>query len=243
MNKKGFTLEELLAVIAILAILVIVAMPNVLGMFNQAKLNTFVTETQTIMSQSSVKFVSEALKTKGKELVFYKNSNEPDEAKKKYNELDMSGNEKNYFVKMNRNGEFVRVVVWDDNFCYDSGETTITKENILATTIHESTSNDGVKWSGNYIEGTYTNSSTFLFNGCSGTVDGILYGDVNGDGTVNQTDADLLDSYEAHMTNLDEEALKRADLNLDGVVNGKDSIILNRYVDGSFGIDSLPMID
>lgn len=33
MNKKGFTLVELLAVIAILAILVIVAMPNVLGMF------------------------------------------------------------------------------------------------------------------------------------------------------------------------------------------------------------------
>ena len=33
MNKKGFTLVELLAVIAILAILVIVAMPNVLGRF------------------------------------------------------------------------------------------------------------------------------------------------------------------------------------------------------------------
>ena len=33
MKKKGFTLVELLAVIAILAILVIVAMPNVLGMF------------------------------------------------------------------------------------------------------------------------------------------------------------------------------------------------------------------
>ena len=35
MKKKGFTLVELLAVIAILAILVIVAMPNVLGMFKQ----------------------------------------------------------------------------------------------------------------------------------------------------------------------------------------------------------------
>ncbi|UKI58404.1 MAG: prepilin-type N-terminal cleavage/methylation domain-containing protein [Clostridium sp.] len=37
MNKKGFTLVELLAVIAILAILVLVAVPNVLGMFNNAK--------------------------------------------------------------------------------------------------------------------------------------------------------------------------------------------------------------
>ena len=43
-NKNGFTLVELLAVIAILAILVIVAMPNVLGMFNEAKQNTFITE-------------------------------------------------------------------------------------------------------------------------------------------------------------------------------------------------------
>ena len=37
LNKKGFTLVELLAVIAILALLVIVAMPNVLEMFNACK--------------------------------------------------------------------------------------------------------------------------------------------------------------------------------------------------------------
>ena len=44
MNKKGFTLVELLAVIAILAILVIIALPNVLSMYNEARKNTFVTE-------------------------------------------------------------------------------------------------------------------------------------------------------------------------------------------------------
>ena len=32
-NKKGFTLVELLAVIAILAILVVIALPNVIGKF------------------------------------------------------------------------------------------------------------------------------------------------------------------------------------------------------------------
>ena len=35
MNKKGFTLVELLAVIAILALLIIIALPNVLEMFNR----------------------------------------------------------------------------------------------------------------------------------------------------------------------------------------------------------------
>lgn len=49
MKKSGFTLVELLAVIAILAILVIIALPNVLGMFNQAKKDTFTTETKEMV--------------------------------------------------------------------------------------------------------------------------------------------------------------------------------------------------
>ena len=44
MNKKGFTLVELLAVVAILAILILVALPNVLSMFNKAKKSAFETE-------------------------------------------------------------------------------------------------------------------------------------------------------------------------------------------------------
>ena len=43
MNKKGFTLVELLAVIAILALIVIIALPNVFSMFNEAKKDTFLT--------------------------------------------------------------------------------------------------------------------------------------------------------------------------------------------------------
>ena len=48
MNKKGFTLVELLAVIAILALIVIIALPNVFSMFNEAKKDTFLTEAKTI---------------------------------------------------------------------------------------------------------------------------------------------------------------------------------------------------
>lgn len=39
-SKNGFTLVELLAVISILAILVLIAMPNILKLFNQARINT-----------------------------------------------------------------------------------------------------------------------------------------------------------------------------------------------------------
>ena len=65
MKNKGFTLVELLAVIAILAILVIVAMPNVLGMFNQAKVSSFVTEVQKIMDTAVTTFTKDALFNSG----------------------------------------------------------------------------------------------------------------------------------------------------------------------------------
>ena len=239
MGKKGFTLVELLAVIAILAILVIVAMPNVLGMFNQAKSSTFVTEVQSIMSQSSTKFVSESLKNPGKELVFYNNENESSTAKKEYNKLSMSGNEKNYFIKMNRKGEFEKVVVWDANFCYDSATGNITKEDVSVSLVHESISNDGVTWNGTYIEGTYTNASTFTIKGCEGTVDGVLYGDVDLDGFVTAADAQLASRYVAELIDLESKSKQAADVNLDGHVNGVDTTFIMLYVDGT--ITSLPI--
>ena len=58
MNKKGFTLVELLAVIAFLAILVIIALPNVLGMFNQAKMDTFTTETKEMVKITQQQYLA-----------------------------------------------------------------------------------------------------------------------------------------------------------------------------------------
>ena len=58
MSKKGFTLVELLAVIAILAILVIIALPNVLGMFNQAKKDTFTTETKEMVKITQQQYLA-----------------------------------------------------------------------------------------------------------------------------------------------------------------------------------------
>ena len=115
MKKRGFTLVELLAVIAILAILVIVAMPNVLGMFNQAKVNSFMTEIQKMMDTAITTFTKDALLNSGK-TVYYSNV---DNATLGTKQLDMSGNKKNYFIEMDRNGKFKRVLIYDDNYCYD----------------------------------------------------------------------------------------------------------------------------
>ena len=47
-NKKGFTLVELLAVIVVLAIIILVAMPNVMSAMEKARRNTFYTEATEI---------------------------------------------------------------------------------------------------------------------------------------------------------------------------------------------------
>ena len=47
-NRKGFTLVELLAVIVVLAIIILVAMPNVLSAMEKARQNAFVTEATEI---------------------------------------------------------------------------------------------------------------------------------------------------------------------------------------------------
>ena len=182
MKKKGFTLVELLAVIAILAILVIVAMPNVLGMFNQAKSSTFVTEVQEYLNSASTKFMTEALKpgNQGKALEFT--------SKDATKSLDMSGAEKNYYIEMDRNGNVVTAVLYDDNFCYAVKTSTsqaggsiangtfktvakIDKTGVVVTDVVEHHDNDTVAATvraGKTL--SYTDITTYTVNGCAGQV-------------------------------------------------------------------------
>ncbi len=101
MNKKGFTLVELLAVIAILAILVIIALPNVLSMFNQAKKDTFLTETKNIYKEIAKKYISESMK--GNKITEI-NSN--DDSK-----LDMSTSGIDYCATLDKSGNVLEFVV------------------------------------------------------------------------------------------------------------------------------------
>ena len=94
MKNKGFTLVELLAVIAILAILVIIALPNVLKMFNDAKKNSFLTEAKTVYSEVSKKYISETMK--GNKLTYISSE---DDIK-----LEMTGRDLQYCVLLNTDG-------------------------------------------------------------------------------------------------------------------------------------------
>ena len=94
MKNKGFTLVELLAVIAILAILVIIALPNVIKLYNNAKKNSFLTEAKTIYSEVSKKYISETMK--GNKLTYI--SSEDD------TKLEMTGRDLQYCVLLNTDG-------------------------------------------------------------------------------------------------------------------------------------------
>ena len=94
MKNKGFTLVELLAVIAILAVLVIIALPNVLKMFNDSKKNSFLTEAKTLYSEVSKKYISENMK--GNKLTYI--SSEDD------TKLEMTGRNLQYCVLLNTDG-------------------------------------------------------------------------------------------------------------------------------------------
>ena len=106
MKNKGFTLVELLAVIAILAILVIIALPNVLKMFNQAKKDTFLTESKNIYKEISKKYISETMK--GNKINNISNTN---------NKLDLESNNLKYNVKLNNDGSIKEFEVSNGTYC------------------------------------------------------------------------------------------------------------------------------
>ena len=111
MNKKGFTLVELLAVIAILAILVIIALPNVIKLYNNAKKNAFLTEVKTLSKEVTNKYIKEF--TKGKRIKSVSNKN---------NSLALNGRELDYYFNLDDDGSLLSIYVSDGNYCVSSSK-------------------------------------------------------------------------------------------------------------------------
>ena len=61
MNKKGFTLIELLAVIVILAIILLIAMPIVLNVINEAREGAFDSTAQGLVKAAETEFYRTSL--------------------------------------------------------------------------------------------------------------------------------------------------------------------------------------
>jgi type IV pilus assembly protein PilA len=147
-NKKGFTLVELLAVIAILSILVVIALPNVINMFQGAKKGTFKTEVQQIMRQAESTWVLEG----GADKCYYHKKSASD-----LSQLSLQGTELNYVVKINSSGAFTKVVVVSDEYAFNSATSNIfVASKIQDTDIYASGASG--------TEGTNFTTASGLFN-------------------------------------------------------------------------------
>ena len=109
MNRKGFTLVELLAVIAILALLVLVAVPNVLGMFNKAKKDTFLTEAKNIFKESASKYISDNMHNSNEGNIYCKSETDSK------NPLDMDIGDTYYYIEKDNTGKTIKFVVWNSS--------------------------------------------------------------------------------------------------------------------------------
>ena len=113
MKKRGFTLVELLAVISILAILVIVAMPNILKMFKESKVKSFTNEVEVIKKEIEKEAFSSSLNGKDVPPVI---SSVGDY------QLDMDGRELDYYAELNRDGSLKYLEVSDGEHFYQFSE-------------------------------------------------------------------------------------------------------------------------
>ena len=104
-NNKGFTLVELLAVIAIMAILLIIALPNVLKMFNESKKKVFLTESKSVFKEA----INQTIKDRNfSDVIYCKSMND------EVNPLNMSGRDIYYYIKTNVNDKTGTIIVWDN---------------------------------------------------------------------------------------------------------------------------------
>ena len=109
MKKKGFTLVELLAVIAILSVLVIIALPNIVGMFTNAKKDIFLTEAKKIYNESASKYISNSMNELNAKNVYCKSISDD------INPLDLSSSDIYYYIEKDSSGNTKTFVAWNNS--------------------------------------------------------------------------------------------------------------------------------
>ena len=142
MNKKGFTLVELLAVIAILALLVIIALPNVLSMFNNAKKDLFLTEAKNVFKESTKKYISDNMHNSNEGNIYCKSETDSK------NPLDMDIGNTYYYIEKDNTGKTIKFVAWNssgyvtkivgDNVMLND----VTGNNVLESSVKDITCNN-----------------------------------------------------------------------------------------------------
>lgn len=131
--NKGFTLVELLAVIAILAILVLIAMPNVIKLFNNSKENLNIQTVRTYMNEAKKFYLTSKLS----------NSELIDGETNVIDNLSIDGNKVEVgYVVVSSQGD-VKVALEIDGKCYkNKGNEIVIEENYTYCDVIENRVDD-----------------------------------------------------------------------------------------------------
>lgn len=159
MNKKGFTLVELLAVIAILAILMLLVTPSVLKLFTEGKQNAFVTQVQSVWKAAENQYIKDAIgsSTPGPYCYAGKTLTDKTSGSGKFatvsneNKLDISDNSSlAYYVNFDATGKITNLIVTDGTYYYSkSSDLSI---DVASSDVHEVGAKD------TFTCGTYTHA-------------------------------------------------------------------------------------
>ncbi len=104
LNKKGFTLVELLAVIVVLAIIMVLTLPTIMNSMNSARQSTFLLYASRMLDTAADKYQSDALLNGGESCYTIEQLN--------------NGNTTKYhgIVRIEDNGNVMKVQMYDDNY-------------------------------------------------------------------------------------------------------------------------------
>lgn len=124
-SKKGFTLVELIAVIAILSILLVLALPQVLELFNDSRESAFITQVQSIYRAAEEQYVSDQLLPSASSTsVSYCNSSSGSGTS---STLNISNDDVYYDIEFNAEGQITKIIVTDGKYSYTNNSSSAIK--------------------------------------------------------------------------------------------------------------------
>ena len=174
LNKKGFTLVELLAVIAILAILMLLVTPNILRLFTEGRKNSFATQVQSVWKAAETKYISDALTNDSPGPYCYAGEKLNSDSTSKWATasgdatLNISDNKSlAYYVEFDKEGKISTLIVTNGTYYYSKPEKDKNGNEIkpsididLNNDVHEYTAGDKFNCGTSTGSGSYTPKST-----------------------------------------------------------------------------------